>query len=68
MQNGKEPIAIEFEFQMRQVKSMADHSINITLNLPEYCTEQAAALMKHIDDAGRAVIVFEPEQTQKGRR
>jgi hypothetical protein len=25
-----------FEAEIRQVKSMADHSVNVTLNLPEY--------------------------------
>jgi hypothetical protein len=58
---AKEPIAIEFDCQVRQVKSMADHSVNVILNLPEYCAEQAAALLKRIDDVGKVVIVFEPD-------
>ena len=32
---------IEFQAEVRAVKTMADGTINITLNLPEYCLEQA---------------------------
>jgi len=32
---------VEFEAEVRAVKTMADGTINVTLNLPEYCIEQA---------------------------
>jgi hypothetical protein len=51
-------MAVEFECQVRQVKSMADHSVNITLNLPEYAIEQASWFMKHIDDAVKIIAVL----------
>jgi hypothetical protein len=38
--------AIEFEAEIRQVKTMADHSINVTINLPENCEEQALMLAR----------------------
>lgn len=50
---------VEFECIMRQVKSMADHSINVTINLPEYQIDKASALMKHIDGFSRGAFVFE---------
>ena len=37
--------AIEFEAEVRQVKSMADGSVNVTLNLPEYCMPQAKVML-----------------------
>lgn len=36
-----EVIAVEASAEVRQVKTMADRSINITLNLPEPFKEQA---------------------------
>ena len=27
--------AVEFEAELRQIKSMADHSYNVTINVPE---------------------------------
>ncbi len=57
-----EPVVVKFDFQVRQVKSMADHSINITLNLPEYAADVAAALISRIDDCGQAALVFDPQQ------
>jgi len=32
---------INFQAEVRAVKTMADGTINVTLNLPEYCIEQA---------------------------
>ena len=41
----KDVKAIEFEAEVRQVKSMADGSVNVTLNLPEYCMPQAKVML-----------------------
>jgi hypothetical protein len=37
--------AIEAVAEVRQVKTMVDFSVNITLNLPENCKEQAKIFM-----------------------
>jgi len=42
---AKEPVAVEFEAEMRQVKSMADGTYNIVLNVPEYCLPQVQTMM-----------------------
>jgi len=42
---AKEPVAVEFEAEMRQVKSMADNTYNIVLNVPEYCLPQVQTMM-----------------------
>lgn len=39
--------AIEFVAEIRQVKTMADHTSNITINLPEYCSKQSAWSLEH---------------------
>lgn len=53
---------ILFDCEVRQVKSMTDHSTNIVLNLPEYCTEAAAELLKHIGDYGRVAIQIQTDK------
>jgi hypothetical protein len=37
--------AVEFDCEIRQVKTMADKTVNVTMNLPEYCKEQAKIFM-----------------------
>lgn len=37
--------AVEIRAEVRQIKTMADGSVNVTLNLPEYCMEQVKAMM-----------------------
>jgi len=48
--------AVEVRFEVRQVKSMVDHSYNVTVNLPEDCLPQVQWLMGKIGDELRAVI------------
>lgn len=48
--------AVEFEAQVRQVKTMADHSVNIALNLPEYAIAPIWVMDK-IDYSVRCVVV-----------
>ena len=57
--------AIEFECIIRQVKTMSDHSVNVTINLPEYQTDKAAQLMKHIDDFSKGALVFEKKTNEQ---
>ena len=49
--------AVEFEAELRQVKSMADHSFNVTLNVPEYCLPQVKEMMGWLANEVRVAIV-----------
>ena len=48
--------AVEFEAELRQVKSGAAHTYNIILNVPEYCLPQVKQLMGWIEDQVKVVI------------
>jgi len=55
---------IEFQAEVRAVKTMADGTVNVTINLPEYCLEQAK---KFIDWHGLLVkVTTELEQQDYG--
>lgn len=49
--------AVEFEAELRQVKSMADRSYNVTLNVPEYCLPQVQELMGWLLDRVKVAII-----------
>ena len=51
--------AVEFEAELRQIKSMADHSYNVTINVPEYCLPQVQKMMEWL--AGMVKVVMEKE-------
>lgn len=51
--------AVEFVAEVRQVKTMADGTVNVTLNLPEYCKPQAAWFMQHQGEIVKEVSVLE---------
>jgi hypothetical protein len=53
------PVAVEFEAEMRQVKSMADGTYNIVLNVPEYCLPQVQTMMGWLKSLVRVVMVEE---------
>jgi len=48
--------AVEIRAEVRQVKTMVDHTITITLNLPEECLPQAQVLLGWVGDEVKAVI------------
>lgn len=50
-------IAVEFVAEVRQVKSMSDHSVNVTLNLPEYALTEAQWFLIRIGEAVKCVVV-----------
>lgn len=52
-----EPVAAEFEAEMRQVKSMADGTYNLVLNVPEYCLPQVQTMMGWLKDLVQVVMV-----------
>jgi hypothetical protein len=37
--------AVEIRAEVRQIKTMADHSVNLILNVPEDCREQVKAIL-----------------------
>lgn len=51
--------AVELDAEIRQVKSMSDHSYNVVLNVPEYCLPQVQKLMEWILSAARVIINVE---------
>ena len=60
-----EPVAIEFEAELRQVKSMADGTCNIVLNVPEYCLEQSQTMLGWLKDLVRVVMVSSDTESNK---
>jgi hypothetical protein len=54
-----EPVAIEFDAEMRQVKSMADGTYNIVLNVPEYCLPQVKEMMGWLKSLVKVVMANE---------
>ena len=51
------PVAIEFDAEMRQVKSMADGTYNVVLNVPEYCLPQVKEMMGWLNGLVKIVMV-----------
>jgi hypothetical protein len=52
-----EPMAVEADAEIRQIKTMADHSVNVTFNLPEYCLPQVQQMMEWMAGAVKIVVV-----------
>lgn len=48
---------IRFDAEIRQIKSMADRSFNLVLNIPEYQIDEAQKLMKMLLDHVAVAIV-----------
>lgn len=57
--SGKEVKAVEIRAELRQIKTMADGTINITLNLPEDCKPQVKVMLDWLGLEVGAVIVGE---------
>lgn len=57
---AKDVTAVEIEAEVRQIKSMADHTYNITLNVPEYCVEQVKVMLDWLQSQVKVVIEKEP--------
>lgn len=56
------PVAVEFEAEVRKVTSTVGHTYSVTLNLPEYCTEQAQVIMGWLEDLVKVVMVVEDKE------
>ena len=50
--------AVEFEAEVRPGKQMADGTINLVMNLPEYCLDQAFEMLRHQGELVKVVIEF----------
>ena len=51
--------AVEFVAEVRRVMTLSDHTVNVTLNLPEYCIAQAAWFMQHQGEQVKSVTILE---------
>ena len=51
--------AVEVRAEVRQIKTMADGSVNVVLNLPEDCKEQVKVMLDWLGFEVKAVIVNE---------
>ena len=50
--------AVEVRAELRQIKTMADGTVNIVLNLPEDCKEQVKVLLDWLGLELKAVIAL----------
>lgn len=57
--NQDNPVAIEAVAEVRQVKTMADFSVSVTLNFPETMKEQ---VKRFIDWQGKMVRIVAVEE------
>ena len=56
---GVEVQAIEAVAEVRSIKTMSDFSLNVTLNFPEHCKEQAKKVIDWQGKQVRLVIVLD---------
>lgn len=52
--------AVEIRAELRQIKTMADFTTNIVLNVPEDCREQVKVLLDWLGDEVGIVMANEP--------
>jgi len=48
--------AVEIEAELRQIRTMTDGTVNVILNVPEYCMPQVKVMMDWLKEEVRAVI------------
>ena len=49
--------AVEVRAEVRQIKTMADGTVNVTLNIPEDCKEQVKVMLDWLGLEVKAVLV-----------
>jgi len=54
--------AVEIRAELRQIKTMADNTFNVTLNIPEDCREQVKKLLDWLGLEVKAVVIEEPDK------
>jgi len=52
-----DPVAVRFEAELRQIKSMADHTYNITINVPEYALAQVQQMLAWLGGLVEIVMI-----------
>ena len=52
---------VEIRAELRQIKTMADFTTNIILNVPEDCREQVKILLDWLGDEIGVVLVHSPD-------
>lgn len=57
---SEEVKAVEVRAELRQIKTMADGSVNIVLNLPEDCMPQIKVMLDWLGLEVKVVMVCEP--------
>lgn len=62
MTGKQEPVAVELEAEVRQVKSMVDGSFNVVLNVPEYCLPQVQTMMGWLNGLVKVIMANEEKQ------
>ena len=56
---------IRFDAEVRQIRSMADHTFNVILNVPEYNVEQVQEMMTMLGDMVAVAMVKVDGETDK---
>ena len=56
---ANKPQAVELDAELRQIRSMADGTYNIVLNVPEYCLPQVQAMMGWLKSLVKVVMANE---------
>ena len=49
--------AIRFDAEVRQIRSMSDHTFNVILNVPEYNIDQVKRMMDLMNDMVAVAMV-----------
>jgi hypothetical protein len=57
-------MTIHFDAELRQIRSMADHTFNVIINIPEYNIEQVQQMMTMLGDMV-AVAMIEVSENQE---
>lgn len=61
--------AIKFDCELRQIRSMSDHTFNVIINIPEYNVEQVQELMTMLGDmVAVAMVKVSGEQEEPTKR
>jgi hypothetical protein len=50
-------MTIHFDAELRQIRSMADHTFNVILNVPEYQKDQVKLMMDLLNDMVAVAMV-----------
>ena len=56
---------MKFSAEVRQVKTMADGTVNVTINLPEYHLSEAQAIMAMIGDMVSVELKLESKKDRE---